>query len=107
MFSGIGKSPVAIETARPSESRNSRFSRTTSNGVCVPTCDALMQTAWKPLPCAIRAMSSSDMDALRLSDMSSATRIETESFIFTLTLALSHDGRGDFRGLIYSSLMGS
>ena len=100
LFSGMGKSPVAMETARPSDSRNSRFSRATSKGVCVPTCDALMQTAWNPLPFASRAISSSDMAALRLSAMSSATRIETESFIGiageTPTFPACRCGRGEW-----------
>ena len=45
-FSGIGKSPVTIEIARPMSASSARFRRTTSGEVSRPSCDARMQRAW-------------------------------------------------------------
>ena len=45
VFSGIGKSPVIMDTASPFDCSHRPFSRTSSSGVWIPSCDALMQRA--------------------------------------------------------------
>ena len=45
-FSGMGKSPVTMETPRPRVASSSRAASTSSREESTPTWEARMQTAW-------------------------------------------------------------
>ena len=45
-FSGMGKSPVTMETPRPRPASSSRAADTSSREESTPTWEARMQTAW-------------------------------------------------------------